>query len=161
MARRILARPVSSQTGPKMTYQFARIDLSRTNYEPTVKWEYLREPDVAKLNTIYRDYCKYKHFASVMPIFDSRYTDPMTDVIGYYDGDKLAAFSLIRRYDKENALCDQFAWNYNNPRLRLGIETMKTECAIYRARGFKYLYLEQAHLYKSEIAGFEILGPLE
>jgi hypothetical protein len=33
---------------------------------------------------------------------------------------------------------------------------MKTECAIYKARGFKYLYLEQAHLYKSEIQGFEI-----
>jgi len=144
-----------------MTYQFARIDLSQTDYKESVKWEYLREPDVAKLNTIYRDYCKYKHFASVMPIFDSRYTDPMTDVIGYYDQDKLVAFSLIRRYDDKNALCDQFAWNYNNPRLRLGIETMKTECAIYRARGFKYLYLEQAHLYKSKIQGFEILGPLE
>ena len=144
-----------------MTYQFARIDLSKTNYESTVKWEYLHEPDIPKLNTIYRDYCKYKHFVSVMPIFDIRYTDPMTDVIGYYDQDKLVAFSLIRRYDDHNALCDQFAWNYNNPRLRLGIETMKTECAIYRARGFKYLYLEQAHLYKSEIQGFEILGPLE
>ena len=144
-----------------MTYQFARIDLSKTSYESSVEWEYLHEPDVAKLNTIYRDYCKYKHFASVMPIFDSRYTDPMTDVIGYYDQDKLVAFSLIRRYDQENALCDQFAWNYRNPRLRLGIETMKTECAIYKERGFKYLYLEQAHLYKSQIQGFEILGPME
>jgi hypothetical protein len=144
-----------------MTYQFARIDLSKTNYESSVKWEYLHDPDIPPLYAFNRDYCKYKHFASVMPIFDSRYTDPMTDVIGYYDVDKLVAFSLIRRYDKENALCDQFAWNYNNPRLRLGIETMKTECAIYRERGFKYLYLEQAHLYKSEIAGFEILGPLE
>ena len=144
-----------------MTYQFARIDLSKTNYESTVKWEYLHEPDIPKLNTIYRDYCKYKHFVSVMPIFDIRYTDPMTDVIGYYDHDKLVAFSLIKRYDKENALCDQFAWNYNNPRLRLGIETMKTECAIYKDRGYKFLYLEQAHLYKSEIQGFELLGPLE
>ena len=144
-----------------MSYQFARIDLGKTNYTPTVKWEYLVNPNISQLNNIYRDYCKYKHFASVMPIFDSRYTDPMTDVIGYYDGDRLAAFSLIRRYDDDNALCDQFAWNYNNPRLRLGIETMKTECAIYRGRGFKYLYLEQAHLYKSEIDGFEILGPLE
>jgi hypothetical protein len=144
-----------------MSYQFARINLSKTTYQPAVDWFYIREPDSAVLNDIYRTYCTYKHFASVMPIFDSRYTDPATDVIGYYDGDKLAAFSLIRRYDKENALCDQFAWNYNNPRLRLGIETMKTECAIYRERGFKYLYLEQAHLYKSEIQGFEILGPLE
>ena len=144
-----------------MTYQFARIDLSKTNYEQSVKWECFRHPDIDKLNSIYRDYCKYKRFASVMPIFDSRYTDPMTDVIGYYDKDKLVAFSLIRRYDEHNALCDQFAWNYHNPKLRLGIETMKTECAIYKERGFKYLYLEQAHLYKSEIDGFEILGPLE
>jgi hypothetical protein len=144
-----------------MTYQFARIDLSKTNYEPTVKWEYLNTPDINKLNSIYRDYCKYKHFASVMPIFDSRYTDPATDVIGYYDSNKLAAFSLIKRYDDKNALCDQFAWNYQNPRLRLGIETLKTECAIYKARGFDYLYLEQAHLYKQGLDGFELLGPLE
>lgn len=144
-----------------MTYQFARINLAKTDYTSDVKWAYLATPNITQLNAIYRDYCKYKRFASVMPIFDSRYTDPMTDVIGYYDGDQLAAFSLIKRYDDRNALCDQFAWNYRNPRLRLGIETLKTECAIYKARGFEYLYLEQAHLYKQEIDGFELLGPLE
>jgi hypothetical protein len=144
-----------------MTYQFARIDLSKTNYKINVEWMYMPKPDIPALNEIYRTYCTHKHFASVMPMFDSRYTDPMIDVIGYYDQAKLVAFSLIRRYDQHNALCDQFAWTYHNPKMRLGIETMKTECAIYRARGFKYLYLEQAHLYKSEIDGFEILGPLE
>ena len=144
-----------------MTYQFARIDLGKTNYQQTVKWQYLSMPDIAKLNSIYRDYCKYKRFASVMPIFNSRYTDTMTDILGYYDQDKLVAFSLIKRYDNDHALCDQFAWNYHNPKLRLGIETLQTECAIYKERGFKYLYLEQAHLYKQSIAGFELLGPLE
>jgi hypothetical protein len=144
-----------------MTYQFARIDLSKTNYEINVEWMYMAKPDIPALNDIYKTYCTYKRFASVMPIFDSRYTDPMIDVLTYHDGGKMVAFSLIRRYDEHNALCDQFAWTYHNPRLRLGIETMKTECAIYKARGFKYLYLEQAHLYKSEIDGFEILGPLE
>jgi hypothetical protein len=84
----------------------------------------------------------------------------MADVLGYYAGGNLVAFSLIRRFDDHNALCDQFAWTYHEPRLRLGIETMKTECAIYRARGFHYLYLEQAHLYKQEIEGFEILGAI-
>jgi hypothetical protein len=143
------------------SYQFARIDLSKTNYQINVEWMYMSKPDTVALNAIYRDYCVYKKFSSVMPIFDSRYTDPMTDVIGYYDKAKLVAFSLICRYDEHNALCDQFAWTYHNPKLRMGIETMKTECAIYKARGFKYLYLEQAHLYKSEIDGFEILGPLE
>ena len=48
-----------------MSYQFARIDLSQTNYTPNVKWEYLVEPNIKQLNSIYRDYCKYKHFASV------------------------------------------------------------------------------------------------
>ena len=147
-----------------MTYQFARIDLSKTNYEPTVEWQYIesREPDMlAKLDDIYRTYCIYKHFASVMPVFHSRYLDPMADLIGYYHTGKLVAWSLIRRFDQHNAQCDQFAWTYHQPRLRMGIETMKTECAIYKARGFQYLYLEQAHLYKSEIDGFEILGPLE
>ncbi len=147
-----------------MTYQFARIDLSKTNYTPTVDWRYInsREPDVlAKLDDIYRTYTIYKHFASVMPIFHSRYHDPMADIIGYYDQDRLVAFSLIRKFDDHNALCDQFAWTYHKPKLRLGIETMKTECAIYRERGFRYLYLEQAHLYKSDMDGFEILGPLE
>ncbi len=147
-----------------MTYQFARIDLSKTNYTPTVDWRYItsREPDVlAKLDDIYRTYTIYKHFASVMPIFHSRYHDPMAEIIGYYDQDRLVAFSLIRKFDDYNALCDQFAWTYHKPKLRLGIETMKTECAIYRERGFRYLYLEQAHLYKSDMDGFEILGPLE
>jgi len=144
-----------------MSYQFARINLSQTNYTATVNCRILTEPDIPVLNEIYRSYCTYKKFTSVMPIFDSRYTDPMTDVMGYYDEGDLVAFSLIKRYDQHNALCDQFAWTYHKPRLRMGIETMKTECAVYKARGFRYLYLEQAHLYKSEIDGFEILGPLE
>lgn len=145
-----------------MTYQFARIDLAATDYAESVRWHYLKPtPEVClQLDNIYRQYCQYKRFASVMPMFHSRYKDTMADIIGYYDDDQLVAWSLIRRYDAYNALCDQFAWTYHKPALRLGIETMKTECAIYKALGFHYLYLEQAHLYKSEIAGFELLGPL-
>jgi len=143
-----------------MTYQFARIDLAKNTDQVSVAWAYIKDPDIAVLNDIYRTYCIYKHFASVMPIFDSQYTDPDTDVIGYYDNDLLVAFSLIKRYDNENALCAQFAWNYKKPKLRLGIESLKTECAIYRERGFKYLYLDQAHLYKQGITGFELLGPI-
>lgn len=145
-----------------MSYQFARIDLNQTNYEATVDWGYLipTKEQIRELDEIYRRYCIYKRFASVMPIFPSRYTDAMTDVIGYFDQGKMIAFSLIKRYDEHNAECAQFAWTYHKPQLRLGIETMKTECAIYKARGFHYLYLDQAHLYKKEIAGFELLGPM-
>lgn len=144
-----------------MTYQFARIDLTKNTDQATVTWAYLTDPDIPVLKDIYRTYCVYKHFASVMPLFDSQFTDPDTDVIGYYDTDRLVAFSLIKRYDTANALCAQFAWNYQRPKLRLGIRSLQTECAIYRERGFRYLYLDQAHLYKQGITGFELLGPLQ
>jgi hypothetical protein len=144
-----------------LSYQFARVDLAQTNYSESVRWDYLSKSDymIGKCQEIYQTYCAYKKFSSVMPLFPSRFRDPMADVIGYWDRANMVAFSLIRRFDDENALCDQFAWTYHDPSLRLGIKTLKTECAIYKQRGFRYLYLEQAHLYKSEIAGFEILGP--
>jgi len=144
-----------------MSYQFARIDLAATTYQPTCDWYYITDPNIDQLNTIYRRYCAHKRFASVMPIFEYRYRAPMTDVIGYRHLGELVAFSLIERYDNHNALCAQFAWDYGMPRLRLGIKSLQTECAIYRERGFKYLYLEQAHLYKQSMQGFEILGSLE
>ena len=146
-----------------MSYQFARIDLSKTSYQPSVIFKHLVATDenIVQFNNIYRTYCIYKNFKSVMPIFDSQYTDLNTDVIGYYDADQLVAFSLIKRYDTKNALCAQFAWTYSKPRRRLGIESLKTECAIYRERGFRYLYLDQAHLYKQGFEGFELLGPLQ
>ena len=144
-----------------MTYQFARINLEQTTYQPSISWQYLRNPDTAVLQDIYRTYCIYKHFASVMPLFDSQFMDPMTDVIGYYDESRLVAFSLMKRYDDKNVLASQFAWTYHNPKTRLGVESLKTECAIYRDRGFKYLYLDQAHLYKQGLEGFEILGPIQ
>jgi hypothetical protein len=143
-----------------MSYQFARINLSQTTYTPSVDWYYITQPDIPQLNNIYRTYCTYKHFASVMPMFDSQYTDSDSDVIGYRDRNELVAFSLMKRYDSHNVLASQFAWTYHNPKTRLGIESLKTECAIYRERGFQYLYLDQAHLYKQDIEGFEILGAL-
>jgi hypothetical protein len=142
-----------------MSYQFARIKLAETDYTPSVDWYYITEPDLDQLNDIYRTYCIYKHFTSVMPIFDSQYLDPNTDIIGYRDSGQLIAFSLMKRYDDQNVLASQFAWTYRNPRARLGIESLKTECAIYRERGFQYLYLDQAHLYKQGLEGFETLGP--
>jgi hypothetical protein len=144
-----------------MSYQFARIDLAKTTYQSTVDWKFLTEPNIPVLKDIYRTYCIYKHFASVMPLFDSQFTDPATDVVGYYEDQQLVAFSLMKRHDTKNVLASQFAWTYHNPKTRLGVESLKTECAIYRERGFQYLYLDQAHLYKKELEGFEILGALQ
>jgi hypothetical protein len=140
--------------------KYARIDLSKTNYALISNWDYIVNPDLDQLNEIFKKYCRYKNFKSVMPIFDSQYLDPTTDLLGYYDNDRnLIAFSMIRRFDQHNAECAQFAWDYATPSLRLGIETMKHECALYKELGYHYLYLGGADEYKQEIDGFEILGP--
>lgn len=145
-----------------MTYQYARIALAKTTYQLSLEYRYLlgSAENIEKLNDIYRTYCIYKQFSSVMPLFKRQYTDLHTDILGYYDDNQLVAFSLIKRYDLENALCEQFAWTYHKPKMRLGIESLKTECAIYKERGFQYLYLDQAHLYKQNFEGFELLGPM-
>ncbi len=147
-----------------MTYQYARVNLVETTYTASVDWRYITSTESSvldQLDDIYRSYCIHKQFESVMPMFHSRYTDPMADIIGYYDQDQLVAWSLIRRFDMHNAICDQFAWNYHNPKMRLGINSLQTECAIYRDRGFRYLYLDQAHPYKQNIQGYELLGSMQ
>jgi hypothetical protein len=140
--------------------KYARINLAKTNYCLINNQRYLYNFDITELNRIYYEYCNYKQFESVMPIFDLQYTDEHTDIIGYYDNNTLVAFSLVRTYDKDNAESLQFAWDYKNPKLRLGIESLKNECALYKARGFSYLYLGLADSYKSQIDGFELLGKL-
>jgi len=109
---------------------------------------------------IYRRYCEYKQFDSVMPLFEQQFRDTSTEIVGYFSSRKLVAFSLIKLYDKDNADALQFAWDYANPKLRLGIDSLKNECAIYKERGYKYLYLGGADEYKSQLDGFEILGKL-
>ena len=93
-----------------------------------------------------------------MPIFAEEYTDTKNDILGYYDNEKLVAFSLIRCYNSKNAEAVQFAWDYAKPKLKLGIESLQNECAMYKKRGFDYLYLGEADPYKTKIDGFEILG---
>ena len=138
---------------------YARINLTATDYDSsTLDWRYITNPNTDQLNAIYKQYCRYKQFPSVMPIFDSEYTDPKNDIIGYFDNDNLVAFSLLRRYDADNVEAIQFAWTYANPKLRLGILSLKHECALYKKLGYRYLYLGGADEYKSQIDGFEILG---
>jgi hypothetical protein len=139
---------------------YARVDLSKTNYLELNNYYFIHTPDIDQLNQLYKKYCQYKKFRSVMPIFDSEYTDSNTDVIGYYDNDILVAFSLVKRYSDIEAECVQFAWDYVNPDLRLGISSLKNECAVYKRLGFQYLYLGGADEYKKNIDGFEILGPV-
>ena len=140
---------------------YARIDLSKTNYEVISEYRKLKLPPVipSTLEAIYNAYCVHKKFKSVMPIFEEEYYDNNNEVFGYYNKEeKLVAFSLLRCYNKKNVEAVQFAWDYENPKLRLGIESMKTECAIYKELGYKIIILGESHNYKRSIDGFKIFG---
>lgn len=143
--------------------RYARIDLSKTNYKTISTTKLILPADnITLLNSIYKTYCQYKKFKSVMPIFDSEYTDPNNRIHGYYDPDdltKLIAFSLIRIHDDENVEAIQFAWDYEKPELHLGLRSLSHECAFYKAAGFRYYYLGGADEYKKQFDGFEMLGP--
>ena len=143
--------------------KYCRINLSKTNYAAMsgTNCRYVVHEDMfPEMFEIYRKYCEYKQFDSVMPLFEQQFRDISTEIIGYFSNRRLVAFSLIRLYDQDNAEALQFAWDYANPKLRLGIESLKNECTKYKARGFKYLYLGGADEYKSQLDGFELLGKL-
>ena len=53
----------------------------------------------------------------------------------------------------------QFAWNYANPKLRLGYKSVRTEIAIYRDLGYKTMTLDEDMMYKSELQGYKLFGP--
>jgi hypothetical protein len=143
---------------------YCRINLSKTNYTPMNDIVLFVQPPIDKLQKIYQQYCEYKKFPSVMPIFDSQFTDSKNTVIGYYDFNNrysLVAFSILREYDSENVEALQFAWNYHDPEQRIGMRSLQSECAMYKLAGFKYLYLGLADEYKHQLDGYEELGPLQ
>lgn len=139
-----------------MTY--CRIKLSKTNYQ-TYDYAYIEDkPNLKKIQDIYKKYCDYKKFKSVQPLFANDIK--VHKVMVYYDEGKFVAFSLLYELDKHNIEALQFAWDYKNPKLRLGIKSLENECAWAKANGYKYLYLGQDDRYKSQFKGYERLGPL-
>ena len=117
----------------------------------------LTEWDYGELNAIYKKYCEYKQFNSVMPIFIEDFRN--SEVLGYFDNGKLIAWSLMLVYPSQlSVTADQFAWDYENPKLRLGIKSLENECAYFKEIGYHYLYLHGVDEYKKEFDGFEILG---
>jgi len=140
--------------------KFCRLDLSKTNYREypgAQRWTWISSLDI--VNPIYKDYCKYKKFTSVMPLFLSQFQNNENDIHVYLHDGQTVAWSLCKRYDQYNVESLQFAWNYKNPELELGKISLEHECAYYKRQGFKYLYLGESADYKSQFDGYELLGP--
>lgn len=142
--------------------KYCRIDLSATHYQELDNYTILDETYYNKVVDIYRQYCSYKKFSSVVPMFYEDIASPYTEVLGYYDNKDLVAFSLIYLYTSSNcAHAEQFAWNYKSPDLRLGYRSLESECARYKRLGYKYLYIGEYAKYKEIFDGFEIVGTLD
>lgn len=140
--------------------KYARVDLKKTNYKLVENFKLITDPNIDLLNEIYKEYCRFKMFTSVVPIFENQYRDPNTDIFGYFSNEQLVAFTMVRRQDNLNVENYQFAWDYKEPKLRLGIESLKNECAYYKHYGYRYMYLGYDDTYKSELDGYELLGPI-
>jgi hypothetical protein len=140
--------------------KYCRINLSKTNYSELENIVIFVNAPVTKLKNIFKKYCTHKNFEGVMPLFDSQFTDPNNDVWGYLDhNNNLVAFSLVRKYDNDNVESLQFAWDYVDQKLRLGIRSIEHECAVYKKLGYKYLYLGISEEYKKSFFGYEEVGP--
>jgi hypothetical protein len=141
--------------------KFCRIKLKDTNYNQynnTSRWTWASSVEI--FDRIYKEYCSYKQFSSVMPLFLKQFQDPSNDIHVYYHHDQVVAWSLCRRWDEFNVESLQFAWNYKDPELELGKQSLEHECAYYKSLGYKYLYLGEGANYKAQFDGYEILGPI-
>jgi arginyl-tRNA--protein-N-Asp/Glu arginylyltransferase len=142
--------------------KFCRIDLSKTNYNLLDSTRLLNSQDREDyydiLSDIYKQYCRYKRFESIMPLFKSEVIHNW--VMAYYDNDQIVAFSILKYLDDSSVESVQFAWDYANPELRLGIRSIEHECAYFKQMGITHLYLGQNDEYKKKFDGYEELGNL-
>ena len=141
-----------------MTYCY--INLADTDYTAETNHKILSQDErYAKTNqmlAIYQQYADYKKFKSVWPIYQEEFVAEHNDIIAYYDNNDLVAWSMMYRINNRAVEALQFAWDYRNPKLKLGIASMKTECAIYKELGYELIILGEAHEYKKQIDGFTV-----
>ena len=136
---------------------FCRIRLKDTNYQEYHNYRILDGSSFNRCLEIYKQYVTYKKFKDIVPIFVEEFELPHSDVIGYYDGNELVAFTLAYRFKTVNSVwADQFAWNYKNKKLGLGHIANKSEIALYKRLGFDYFYLGESSDYKAKLDGYEI-----
>jgi len=137
-----------------MTY--CRIRLEKTNYKE-IEYEILNESHYRVCDDIFKAYCRYRNIETTLPVFVEDFQQDYTEVIGYLDNNKIVAFSLILLYPSRKTACaDHFAWDYQNPKLKIGYKSLRSECARYKRLGYDYLYLGDYYDYKSELKGFEL-----
>jgi|TARA_Y100000385_G_scaffold291209_1_gene367860 hypothetical protein len=134
----------------------SRVDLEKTKYKQ-IEFKLLSDEHFLECEHIYKQYIIYKKFDTIYPIFREDWSHAR--IFGYYHNDKLVAWSSYYEYpSKKTCHADQFAWNYEDPSLKLGYKSLRSECAYYKEQGFKYLILGDLYSYKQELKGFEAIN---
>ena len=137
-----------------------RIDLTKTKYKQ-INFVLLGLQDFPLCEQIYKKYIQHNDIENPHPVFEEEWNTEAkynADVLGYYDTNELVAWSLTYKFpSKKTVIADQFAWNYANPKLKLGYKTIRSECAYYKAQGYKYFILGDPDKYKEELQGYEII----
>ena len=140
-----------------------RVILKNNNYkqfDPSIVSA--REFDVdnipkRELDHIYDSYCYHKGFKKYFEIDQYHAWDK---VIGYYDREQyLCAYSKLRQYSKSSVETLMFAWDYKDPKLQLGKQSLWYELDLCQQQGFEQVYIGSAYetssLYKKNYPGFE------
>jgi len=137
-----------------------RIDLTKIKYKQ-IDFVLLGLQDFPTCEQIYKRYIQHNDIENPHPVFEEEWNTEAkynADVLGYYDKNKLVAWSLTYKFpSKKTVIADQFAWDYVNPKLKLGYKTIRSECAYYKAQGYKYFILGDPDKYKEELQGYEII----
>ena len=143
---------------------YCYINLEKTNYKLNLT-DYkifnlsIEKPPVEKMLEIYDKYVKYKKFKSVWPIYPEEFVAKQNDIIGYYNKNRLVAWSMMYKINAQVLEAIQFAWDYEDYKLGVGTFATLSEIKWAIDNGYEKYYLsyayEKSSLYKAKYEGFE------
>ena len=133
-------------------------DTTYTQY-PTERYKVAQTPTLVDLEHIYTSYCFHKGFDD---LYQREVVNWLSNDIcmEYYNlKSELVAWSKLRSYTPTSLETVIFAWDYRDPKLQIGINSLKHELSWAKAAGYKYAYIgpgyEEGCIYKSKREGFE------
>ena len=140
-----------------------RINLAGNNYkkynDDVINYIIFKPDEIptSELDHIYDSYCYHKKFKKYFEVDQYPAWDT---VVGYLDeNSNLCAYSKLRRYSPISIETVMFAWDYKNPSLQLGKQSLYWELEWCQQQGYTHAYTgsgyEKSSLYKADYPGFE------
>lgn len=148
------------QNGEWYASRMVRLDLSKYNKQPkTIKDHSFTIADntypLEPINRVFDEFVIARKFT---PLYDVSSDIDRVKWLLVHKGDRLVAFTKFVLYDE--GIESQFtAWNYEEPKLSIGIKIVDHEVQYAKSLGYKYLYIGPGYghacLYKCRFDGFE------